>query len=119
MLRLVLLGVLLYALTQGAQFVALAAQPAATTSRLLSLTPVFVALTATVALSEMPVRRKLSGVAMVALGATLYFSGDLWATPIGMVAASIGLAANVASSLLGRSVNRTARLSRRWLLPPA
>lgn len=90
---------------------ALAQQPAATTSLLLSLTPMFVAVTATFALGEIPVGRQLLGVGMVALGAALFFSGDLWATTTGMVAASIGLAADVASSLLGRSVDRTARLS--------
>ena len=41
--RLVLLGVVMYALTQGAVFVALDRQPAATTSLVLAMTPVFVA----------------------------------------------------------------------------
>ena len=44
MIRLVLLGLVMYSLTQGAQFVALDRQPAATTSLLLSMTPLMVAL---------------------------------------------------------------------------
>ena len=111
LLQLVILGVLLYAVTQGAQFVALAHQPAATTSLVLSLTPTLVAVTAALSLAEVPARRQIVGVLLVAVGATLYFAGDLSATVAGTTAAIVGLAANVASSVLGRSVNRNARLS--------
>lgn len=105
-LRLVSLGLLFYAATQGAQFVAIDNQPAATTSVVLSWTPLLVALLATRSLSETPSTRQLSGAALVALGAWLYFAGELGATPAGMIAALVALAANVASSLLGRHVNR-------------
>lgn len=111
LLQLVLLGILLYALTQGAQFVALAHQPAATTSLVLSLTPMLVALVAALSLAEVPAARQVVGVVLVAVGAVLYFAGDLGATAAGMAAALVGLGANVASSVLGRSVNRAARLS--------
>jgi drug/metabolite transporter (DMT)-like permease len=59
--RLLALGILFVALAQGAQYVALANQPAATTSLVLSLTPLFVALTAAVALAEVPDARQLLG----------------------------------------------------------
>jgi len=108
--QLLLLGVLLYGLTQGAQFVALAEQPAATTSLVLSLTPLFVAATAILTSAEVPTRWQLAGSVLVALGAGLYFAGDLSATSAGMVAAVIALAANVASAILGRRVNRFGRL---------
>ena len=107
---LVLLGVLLYGVTQGAQFVALAEQPAATTSLVLSLTPLFVAAAAIGSLAEVPSRWQLLGTAMVALGAGLYLAGDLGATTVGMLAAIVALAANVGSTLLGRGVNRFGRL---------
>ena len=109
-LRLIVLGVVLYALTQGAMFVALDEQPAATTSLVLSLTPLFVAVGAAISLAEVPSRYQLAGVAMVAVGAWLYFAGDLGATTAGLVAASLALGANVTASLLGRSINRSGRL---------
>jgi drug/metabolite transporter (DMT)-like permease len=108
--RLALLGVLMYALTQAAQFVALDEQPAATTSLVLSLTPLFVAVGAAISLAEIPSRWQVAGAGLVAVGAWLFFSGDLGATVVGMSAAIIGLLANGASSLLGRDVNRSRQL---------
>ena len=108
--KLVALGLVMYALTQGAQFVALDEQPAATTSLVLSLTPLLVAAGAAVTLAEVPTRIQLFGSGLVAIGAFLYFAGDLGATAAGMVAAVTALIANVAASVLGRSVNREGRL---------
>ena len=105
-IRLALLGVVMYALTQGAMFIALDEQPAATTSLVLSTTPLLVAGLAAATLSEMPTRWQVAGVVMVAVGATLYFAGDLGATTVGMAAALTALGANVAAAILGRSVNR-------------
>jgi drug/metabolite transporter (DMT)-like permease len=104
-------GVLLITVTQGAQFVALANQPAATTSLVLGLSPLLVALSAAVWLGESPTVRQAAGVALVALGTALFAAGELWATVDGMVAAIIGLVAVTASSVLGRDINRDARLS--------
>jgi drug/metabolite transporter (DMT)-like permease len=105
------LGVVLVAVGQGAQFVALDHQPAATTNLVLSLTPLCVAFVAAVSLAERPTSRQLVGVALVIVGAVLFFAGDLWATTAGMVAALVCLAANVGGSVLGRHVNRERRLS--------
>lgn len=109
--RIVVLGVVMYALTQGAQFVAIDNQPAATSSLVLSLTPLLVAGLAVASLGEVPASRQVIGTILVIGGAWLYFSGDLGATTVGMVAAVVGLAANVGASLLGRHVNREGRLS--------
>ena len=106
LLRLVVLGVVLYALTQGAMFVALDHQPAATTSLVLAMTPLVVAGLSLVSLGEAPRPRQLAGASLVAVGAWAFFSGHLGATVIGMAAAGVGLAANTGSSLLGRAVNR-------------
>ncbi len=108
--RLVVLGVVMYALTQGAIFVALDAQPAATTSLVLAMTPLFVAGGAAISLAEFPTRAQVTGVAFVAVGARLYFAGDLSATTTGLIAALVALAGNVAAALLGRSVNRAGEL---------
>lgn len=110
-LRIVGLGIVMYALTQGAQFVAIDNQPAATTSLVLSLSPLLVAGLAVVSLGEIPARRQLIGAVLVISGAWLYFSGDLGATTVGMIAALVGLGANVGASLLGRHINREQRLS--------
>ncbi|NND73385.1 MAG: EamA family transporter [Ilumatobacter sp.] len=109
--RLALLGVVFFTVTQGAQFVAIDSQPAATSSLMLAPTAFFVALFSARSISERSSRRQLVGAALVAIGAAVYFSGDLGATVIGMTASVIGLSANVTGSLLGRSVNRSSALS--------
>jgi drug/metabolite transporter (DMT)-like permease len=103
---LALLGVVFFALTQGAQFVALDNQPAATTSLVLAMTPLLVAGMAGRSLGERATARQLTGAILVLGGAALYFSGSLAATAIGMAAATVGLFSNVAGSLLGRQINR-------------
>lgn len=108
---LVVLGLVFYAVTQGAQFVAIDNQPAATTSLMLAPTPFVVAVLSQRSIGEAVRRRQIVGAAVMVLGAVLYFAGDLGATSLGMTAAVIGLSANVASSLLGRSVNRGHHLS--------
>lgn len=100
------LGLVFYGVTQGAQFVAIDRQPAATTSLLLSLTPLIVAGVGVVALGESVTRRQLVGALLVVVGAASYLAGDLGATAVGLVAAAVGLAANATSSIAGRSVNR-------------
>lgn len=104
--ELAVLGVVFYALTQGSQFVAIAHQPAATTSLVLSFTPLLTAVVAALALSERISPIQVTGMLAVAGGATLYFTGSLGATALGMTAALVCLASNTASSVLGRSINR-------------
>lgn len=104
--RLVLLGVVMYSLTQGAQFVALDRQPAATTSLLLSATPLVVAILAGAILRERPTRAQVMGALLVAMGAGLYFGGALGATGVGLAAALVGLLANAVASMMGRAENR-------------
>jgi drug/metabolite transporter (DMT)-like permease len=108
---LALLGVVLIAVAQGAQFVALDNQPAATTSLVLSMTPLLVALAAGISLGERATGRQVFGAILVAGGAGLYFSGSLAATAPGMAAALVCLVANGVGSLVGRSVNRDLRSS--------
>jgi len=105
-LRLTILGLVMYTLTQGAQFVAIDNQPAATTSLVLAMTPLVVAIVAGRSLGERPVARQVIGAALVGAGAALYFSGSLEATTVGMIAAGVALLSNVGASILGRSANR-------------
>jgi drug/metabolite transporter (DMT)-like permease len=108
--RLAALGLVFYTLTQGAQFVAIDNQPAATTSLVLSLTPLAVSFVSNRLLDEVASRRQIVGSALIAAGALAYFSGSLGFTPVGMAAALVGLGANTVGALLGRSVNRTLAL---------
>jgi drug/metabolite transporter (DMT)-like permease len=107
----VVLGVVFYALTQGAQFVAIDNQPAATTSLVLSWTPLLVALVGGWSIAETSSPRQTGGTLLVISGAWFYFTGDLGATVAGMAAAIVGLGANVGSSVLGRHVNRQANVA--------
>ncbi|MFN8519941.1 MAG: EamA family transporter [Chloroflexota bacterium] len=110
---LVALGLLFITVTQGAQVIAIASQPAASTSLVLSFSPLVVAIVSQVSLGEPPTRAQVTGTAAIAVGALLYLSGDLSMTTVGMGAALIALAANVGSAILGRAVNRSHRLSPR------
>lgn len=104
--RLILLGLVFVAVAQGAQFVAIDTQPAATSSLVLSMTPLLVASASTFALAERPTSRQVSGAALIVVGAIAYFSGDLGFTVVGLAAAIVGLVANAAGALMGRAANR-------------
>jgi drug/metabolite transporter (DMT)-like permease len=104
------LGVVLYALTQGAQFLALSLLPAATVALVLSCTPVLVALVAAASLGERLGARQWVGIGVFLAGAALYLApaGLAGAGVAGLLVAGVGLAANAAASVLGRAVNRSA-----------
>lgn len=120
--RLALLGVLYYAVTQGAQFVGLAYLPAVTVSILLNFTGPLVALLGIVFLDERPSRLQWSGMAVFLGGVLLYFSPGLGGAPaagpadgvsgrlLGMVVMALGTLANAVSAVLGRAVNRSGTL---------
>jgi len=106
--RLLILGVLLYAVTQGAMFVALAYLPAVTVNLLWSFSSVTVALMGIVWLAERPTRFQWVGVGLATLGAIIYFfpvalpAGQLF----GVLVSVFGVLANAGASILGRDVNR-------------
>jgi len=110
--ELLALGLVMYALTQGAQFLALAYLPAATASLVLSFTPVLVAFLGISLLSEKPTGCQWAGVGLYLCGALAYLypfafpAGEL----IGLAVVAAGLASNAGASVLGRAVNRRADL---------
>ncbi len=107
-LRLTLLGVVFYAVTQGAQFLSLSYLPAATVSLLLNLTTVVVALMGVLWGMERPERRQWGGIALSCVGVAVYFASAAalgGGQSIGLIIAVTGVLANAASSVLGRSVN--------------
>lgn len=109
--HLILLGLLLYTVTQGAQFVALFYLPAVTVNLLLSFSAVSVALLGLVLLDERPTRLQWAGVGLATLGAIVYFHPASFPASevIGVVVAVLGVLTNAGASVLGRHVNRDAR----------
>jgi drug/metabolite transporter (DMT)-like permease len=111
--RLIALGLVMYTMTQGAQFLALDRLPATTTSLLLSFSPVVVALLGIGFLGEQPHRAQWAGVAMYLVGAAVFLHPvDFPAQQvIGISIALAGVLANAGAAILGRSVNRGRTLS--------
>jgi drug/metabolite transporter (DMT)-like permease len=105
---LIVLGVLFYAVTQGAQFLGLAYLPAVTVSLLLNFTTVLVALMGLFLLTERPTVLQWGGVLLNLVGIVIFFypmsfpAGQVF----GLVVVAIGVLANAGSSILGRTVNR-------------
>ena len=109
---LVALGVVMYAVTQGAQFLALERLPAQTTSLLLSFSPVMVALLGVALLGERPAPLQGVGVLLFLVGALvfLYPASFPAGQVVGMVITALGLLANAFAAVLGRYVNRSAAI---------
>jgi drug/metabolite transporter (DMT)-like permease len=106
------LGALMYAITQGAQFMALAHLPAATLSLVLSFSPLVVALLAAAALREGLALRQVLGVAAVVAGALIYFGPTLppFDQRLGLAIAAVGLLSNSVAGVLARAINRSRTL---------
>ena len=108
-IRLIVLGLLFYAVTQGAQFLGLAFLPAITVNLLLSCTIIVVTLLGIVLLAERPTGLQWAGVGLYLVGVGVYFyPASFPATQIvGLMVVVIGVFANAFSIILGRYVNRT------------
>ena len=107
-----LMGVLWYAVAQGAQFIGLKLLPAMTVSLLLNMTPLLVSILGIWALQELPGRLQWIGMAVNLCGVGLYFFPDAFqnASLAGVLVVLAGVAANALSSLLNRGINRSSRL---------
>jgi drug/metabolite transporter (DMT)-like permease len=110
--QLLVLGILLYALTQGAIFLALAYLPAVTVNLLWSFSTISVALLGILWLEEHPTRFQWIGVVLATLGAVIYFvpvdlpAGYL----VGIAVSIVGVLANAGAVIIGRNVNRSRRI---------
>jgi len=109
--RILILGLLFYAGTQGAMFVALLYLPAVTVNLLWSFSSATVALLGIAWLSERPTLFQWTGIALTIIGAAIYFypvtipKNQL----VGVFVAAIGILANAISSIMGRDINRSAK----------
>ncbi len=108
-LRLIILGVLFYAVTQGASFVALAYLPAVTVNLIWNFSSVTVAVLGMIWLSEIPTSFQWVGILLALLGAGIYFrpAAIPASQTIGIVVSLLGVLTNASSSILGRDVNRS------------
>lgn len=107
--RFIALGILLYAGTQGAVFVALAYLPAVTVNLMWSFSSVVIALLGAALLSERPGLLQWIGMSLAVLGAFIYFYPvDIPQNQtLGIAVAILGILANSFASILGREVNRS------------
>jgi drug/metabolite transporter (DMT)-like permease len=107
-LQLIVLGLLFYSFTQGAQFLSLFYLPAMTTTVLLSFTTILVALLGIVLLREGPTLLQWGGALVYLAGVLFYFyplslpGGQV----VGMIVAGVAVLANALASILGRHINR-------------
>lgn len=114
--RLIVLGLLYYAMAQGAQYVALALLPAITTNLVISFTTIAVVLLGIIFLGEHPHPLQWAGIALYLLGVIVYFSQNgeqapgivlAGSTLIGFVVAVIGALSNAGAVVLARDLNRS------------
>ena len=109
--RFIVLGVFLYAGTQGAVFVALAYLPAVTINLLWSFTSVIIALLGVLLLAEYPSLLRWAGLFLAIVGSIIYFyPAEISRNEgIGLMVVALGVFANAAATILGRNLNRTSR----------
>ncbi|UCC86407.1 MAG: EamA family transporter [Anaerolineales bacterium] len=110
--RLTALGLLFYAVTQGAQFLSLFYLPAVTTSLLLSFTTILVGLLGISTLGERPTPVQWGGTGLYLMGVLVFFYPVSLpgAELTGLTIAIVGVLANALSAILGRHLNRNRQL---------
>ena len=111
--KLFIYGLLFIAITQGAMFGGLLFLPAVTVSLWLNFTPLVVAVLAIFLIKEFPTRLQWIGVILFVAGILTYFYPVALSEnqEIGLIIMTIGVFANSASSILGRSINREAKIN--------
>lgn len=112
-IKLILLGILFYAFTQGTQFIGLSLLPAVTVSLWLNFAPLIVAVMAIFLIKEFPTFLQWSGVVLFIAGILTYFYPVSFTEnySLGLIVMTIGVLANSASAVLGRSINREAKVN--------
>jgi drug/metabolite transporter (DMT)-like permease len=107
-LRLVALGLLYYAVTQGAQFIGLSYLPAITVNLLISFTVIVVVLLGIWLLRELPTKGQWIGMLIFLIGVSIFFYPPVFLPDqaTGVIVVLVGVIANAFSSILGRDLNR-------------
>ncbi|MGB2897038.1 MAG: DMT family transporter [Anaerolineales bacterium] len=107
--QLIVLGLSLYTVTQGAMFVALAYLPAVTVNLLWSFSSATVAILGIRFLDERPTSFQWGGVILAIFGAVIFFYPVSFprSYQVGFIVSAIGVLANAGASILGRGINRS------------
>lgn len=107
-LQLVLLGILLYAITQGTNYIGLSRLPAITTSLIMSFISIFTAFLGVILLHEKPAVIQWLGVCLSLIGTWAYFAtGNFLSTDwIGIAIVFAGVIAAALAAILGRTINQ-------------
>jgi drug/metabolite transporter (DMT)-like permease len=110
--KIILLGILYYAITQGTQFVGLKYLPAIAVTLILTFTTILVAVLGIIFLKEKPTHIQWLGIVISTIGSIAYFypvtiSGDQL---FGIFIVIFGMIANASSSVLGRDINKKGNL---------
>lgn len=108
--QLVVLGLLFYTATQGAQFLALDRLPAMTLSLILSAGPVLVALLGIALLDERLTRTQWAGIGLYLFGAVVFFYPVPGGQTAGILIGIGGALAYSFASIVGRDINRARTL---------
>ena len=110
--RLIALGLLMYAFTQGAQFLALQYLPAATHSMMINGSAIVVLIMGVLWLAEYPTRFQVAGLVLFLMGVLLYFlpANFSGVQLLGLAIAGFQVLTNAGAATLGRSVNRSQRI---------
>jgi len=110
--RLILLALLYYTLTQGAQFLGLAYLPAMTVSLMFNFTPVAVTALGILLLNEWPGRWQWLGIGLNLVGLMIYFYPVTFAgeQALGLAIMTVGVLTNAGGAVLGRRINRDGRI---------
>ena len=109
----VLLGVVLYTVGQGGQYLGLAYLPSVTVSLILNLSALFVAIVSSITIKEKLNWLQWIGVILNLAGVLLYFNpanNPLQGHWLGWLFAVLCLLGNSVGSIIGREVNRSARI---------
>jgi drug/metabolite transporter (DMT)-like permease len=109
----VLLGVVLYTIGQGGQFLGLAYLPSVTVSLILNLSALFVAIVSSITIKERLTWLQWLGVMLNLAGVVIYFnpaSNPMHGHWLGWLFAVLSLLGNSVGVIIGREVNRKARI---------
>jgi drug/metabolite transporter (DMT)-like permease len=112
-IKLCIYGLLFISFTQGAMFTGLLFLPAVTVSLWLNFTPLVVAVMAIFLIKEYPTFRQWGGVFLFIAGILIYFFPIVLSEnqEVGLIIMSIGVLANSGSAVLGRNINRAAKIN--------